>query len=330
MRKQIQKNLVLNSYGAFNSAIEIHNKPNFQYRYETVVILLLNAWELILKAFVRKYSKKTIFNKDGTTISLDRCLVLFENYINENGIRSKFIATKNNIVLLEAYRNNCIHYYNEKFLDPVLFSLISKNIIDFNSFNVEFFKCEPIVMTNLFISPIGFKLPFNPIDFLNKNYIGKNQNSAGSEFLNKVVKTICSLEEEKTDDSIVIGFDLYLNSIKKVENSDLVVAIDNQSGKTVGVKKVYNLSDDKETVKVNVTDEEWFSIYKYGYKDLVRILRKKRKKFIQNFEFNNSIKELKKDTNYSGVRKLDPYNPKTVKSYRYTEKTLQLLMDKYK
>lgn len=32
------------------SAIEVYNKPSFSYREETFVILMLNAWELMMKA----------------------------------------------------------------------------------------------------------------------------------------------------------------------------------------------------------------------------------------------------------------------------------------
>lgn len=46
MKRQILFNLKKNAYSAFSSAIEIHNKPNIDYRYETVTILLLNAWSL--------------------------------------------------------------------------------------------------------------------------------------------------------------------------------------------------------------------------------------------------------------------------------------------
>lgn len=57
-RNLILYNLKKNSYSAFSAAIEIHNKPNIDYRYETVTILLLNAWELILKAFVKNIHEK--------------------------------------------------------------------------------------------------------------------------------------------------------------------------------------------------------------------------------------------------------------------------------
>lgn len=34
------------------SAIEFHNKPRISYRYQNVVILIINARELLLKAYI--------------------------------------------------------------------------------------------------------------------------------------------------------------------------------------------------------------------------------------------------------------------------------------
>ena len=46
-RKMVLINLLRNSIEAYFAAIEIHNKPNMYYRYETVSLLLINAWELL-------------------------------------------------------------------------------------------------------------------------------------------------------------------------------------------------------------------------------------------------------------------------------------------
>ena len=56
-KKMIQYNLLKNSIAAYFAMIEIHNKPNISYRYETVTLLIVNAWELALKSFMRKYIK---------------------------------------------------------------------------------------------------------------------------------------------------------------------------------------------------------------------------------------------------------------------------------
>ena len=46
------RHLLRNSKCALLAAIEIYNKPRIQYRDECFVILLLNAWELLLKAII--------------------------------------------------------------------------------------------------------------------------------------------------------------------------------------------------------------------------------------------------------------------------------------
>jgi hypothetical protein len=113
-KKMIQHNLLKNSISAYFAAIEHHNKPNFNYRYETVTLLLINAWELLLKAFVRKYVKnRSIFESESHTISLEKAMTYAEEYINSQIERHAFVATKENIRLLEQYRNHVTHFYNE-------------------------------------------------------------------------------------------------------------------------------------------------------------------------------------------------------------------------
>jgi hypothetical protein len=40
------------SVDAALAAIEIYNKPDFRHREETFAILMTNAWELLLKAWI--------------------------------------------------------------------------------------------------------------------------------------------------------------------------------------------------------------------------------------------------------------------------------------
>ncbi|KXS37104.1 MAG: hypothetical protein AWU58_2136 [Methanohalophilus sp. T328-1] len=50
-----------NSKSAMLACIEIYNKPSFQYRNETFIILLLNSWELLFKAILRLSEKYITF-----------------------------------------------------------------------------------------------------------------------------------------------------------------------------------------------------------------------------------------------------------------------------
>jgi hypothetical protein len=54
MKNSKHKLFVGKSVGAALSAIEIYNKPDFKYREETFAILMINAWELLLKAKIIK------------------------------------------------------------------------------------------------------------------------------------------------------------------------------------------------------------------------------------------------------------------------------------
>lgn len=100
-RKMVQVNLIKNSTAAYFGAVEIHNKPNISYRYETTTLLLINAWELILKAYVRKHiKKKSIYTRDRRTISIDKAMDYVEEHINASESNA-FSAVKQNLLLLE-------------------------------------------------------------------------------------------------------------------------------------------------------------------------------------------------------------------------------------
>jgi hypothetical protein len=54
MRPPRHSFLVEKAIHAASAAIEIYNKPGFRYREESFAILMLNAWELLLKARIVK------------------------------------------------------------------------------------------------------------------------------------------------------------------------------------------------------------------------------------------------------------------------------------
>ena len=157
-RKMIQRNLINNAVQSYFSAIEIHNKPKIEYRYETTSILIINAWELILKAFVRKYIKgKSIFKPkarntteiEQDTLPLKVIISYCLEYLNAIDSNNFFKATAENILKIEEYRDNTIHFYNEK-IEPIIFSLIAKSSYDFIKFLKEYFNKDIIEDERMF------------------------------------------------------------------------------------------------------------------------------------------------------------------------------------
>lgn len=329
-RKMVQSNLLKNSIAAYFATIEIHNKPNFSYRYETTTLLIMNAWELLLKAFIRKYIKtRSIFTKDGHTISIDKAIECTEEYINKIDPKS-FCAIKENLLLVEEYRNNIVHYYNEQ-LEPYIFMLIAKAALNYVEFLKKYFARDILAEDGLFILPLGFKLPFKPEDFLTKkatNYVSSPESKA---FINSMVKIIEDLDKQGIDDTIVVGFDIYLENVKKLKNGDLLVAITSKDEADATYSKItkVQLSNDKNAQKINLSDDEIINIYPLTYKDICQRCRTEIVEFKQNQEFNHIMSQLKEDTTLAYKRKHHPQSKKSAETILYSEKIIDQIKKRY-
>lgn len=327
----IQSNLIKNSIAAYFGAIEIHNKPNITYRYETVTLLLMNAWELALKSFIRKYIKdKDIFENYSHTISFDKALCYVDSYLNTSNPKS-FTAIRKNLEEIEKYRNQLVHYYVDK-LEPYLFMLISRAALNYVDFVKKYFNKDIMNIDGLFILPLGFKLPFRPEDFLSKKSIEYASTKESKEFIRSILKTITDLKNEGIEDSIVVGFDIYLESVKKSTNSDIIAAITKIENADATFTKVTNfkLSIDPSAQVFNMSDEEFRKIWKYSYKEIIEKCRKDIPNFKQDKKFFSVKKMIEEDINYAYRRKLDSKNPKSASKVFYTEIALIRIKEELK
>ena len=330
MRRQIFYNLKKNAYSAFISAIEIHNKPIIKYRYETVTILLLNAWELLLKAFIRKYTNKSIFKGENHTISIDESINIVKKYLTDKKLDKKYIAYFENIESLEEYRNSNIHFYNEKGIDGVMFSLIAKNTLDFNQFSIDFFKDDPIGKSNLSILPIGFKLPFNPQQYLSMKNPAYESNKEIKKFIDNILIKIRKLNDDNIEESLVIGFDVYLSSVKKINNSDLIVAIDQENASlNIKVSKKVEFSNVKGAARVLISDDDILKNYPLSYNDVWRKCKKKNLNFKRNNQFEKIMKSIRKNKEYCFERKHYPGREKSGVTRMYSEKIIDYILKNY-
>lgn len=325
----VQANLIKNSIAAYYAAIEIHNKPNISYRYETVTLLMMNAWELALKAFVRKYIKeKSIYTRDGHTISADKALGDVNEFINAQ-TKGKYLAVKCNIEQIEAYRNNVTHFYCDD-LEPYIFMLVAKSALNYVEFMKEYFSKDIMVEDGLFIMPLGFKLPFKPEDFLSKNVAKYASSSEAQDFINNIVDVIKKLDSEGIDDSIVLGFDLYFENVKKVNNKSIIAAISSKEESDVVVAKTtdYRFSKDSKNI-VNMNDEEFRSIWKYSHAELLSWCKSNIDLFKQDKVFNAAKRAVWNNEEYVYERKLDSTNPKSTSMKFYTQEGLEAIKSYY-
>lgn len=171
MPRALYLNLLDKSIDSAVAAIEIYNKPAFNYREESFAILMINSWELLLKAkilldnngkirsiYVMKHRKNKDDSKsklkypepntsgNPTTIGLQKAIDIC--------IRDERLEA--NLASLIEIRDNAIHFMNSRVgfasavRDVGTASLKSYTIVCDEWFN------KKIDNHNLYLMPIGF------------------------------------------------------------------------------------------------------------------------------------------------------------------------------
>ncbi|HHX68577.1 MAG TPA: DUF3644 domain-containing protein [Gallicola sp.] len=318
--------LIENSVSAYYAAIEIHNKPMISYRYETTTLLLLNSWELALKAFLIKFTDKSIFTKKNKTISFRNVLKSVGDFL----CSKNFVAVKENLKKTWEYRNEIAHYYSRD-IEAVVFMLTAKCALNYANFIKKHFAKEIFLEENLYILPLGFKLPFNPAEFLSPKTISSIDMLPAKNFIEEIVSTTHALDDKGVEDSIVLGFDICFKSIKNINNCDLIAAIttldkaDIAFAKEVKVK----LTDDVGAAKVKLTEKNMIEMFPLEYKEVCNLCRQEIPGFKQNAKFNAIMRELKKNSEFCYSRKLNPRSKKSVTKTFYSESIIYELKKLY-
>ena len=328
--KMIQANLLKNSTAAYFAAVEIHNKPNILYRYETVTLLMMNAWELALKAYIRKHIKgKSIFEDNGHTIQFKTALAYVAEHVNAQQPKS-FMAIKENLESIEEYRNNIVHFYNEQ-LEPYIFMLVAKAAVNYVDFLKKYFTRDIMSEEGLFILPLGFKLPFRPEDFLSKKAATKLDSPKAKEFMELIIQKTKTLQEFGVEESIVVGFNIYLESLKTATNSDLLAAITSADKADTTITQVRHVQivDDKGAAKVQLSDDAIMAQYPLSHQELVAKCREVIPEFKANPHFYSILGPLRQNTNLAFGRTNNPKSKKITKTYFYREPIVEEIKKKW-
>lgn len=317
--KSVTKQLLDASVAALFAGIEIHNKPHISYRYPSCVILIINAWELALKAFVYKHiEKKKIYEgTKGYTISFTKAADIVRIHLNTIKANS-FEAVFNNLMLLNEYRCKDVHFVGQK-LDALMFMLISKAVLNYDNFIKTHFNKDVTKDDNLIILPIGLKLPLNPIEYLKQEY-----KLAQDDFVSHVIQNIKELNAANIQESIVVGFDIFTASVKKATNADIVAAIDSEA--TIKITKNVRVTNDPNAPAMRIEPD----LPPLTYADLQKRLKKCNPEIKFGKNFNNIIRELKKNPALCRERLLNPKKKDGTKTWFYTEEAVDFVLEKYK
>lgn len=131
--------------------------------------------------------------------------------------------------------------------------------------------------------------------------------------------------------TIVVGFDIYLENVKRMKNSDLLVAITSIDAADANFAKInrIQLSDDPNAQKVNLSDDEIVKIYPYTYREICERCRAEIPNFKQGKKFNSIMLSLKGNNAFAYTRKLNPQKAKSTKTVLYSPKIIDEIKHQY-
>lgn len=217
-----------NAKSAIMAAIEIYNKPLFPYRDECAVILLLNAWELILKALLSKNGKSIYYQKKRNLPY--RTLSWHDAFINSQGLFPSEIhplAVQKNLELLGIFRDNAVHFYSAKGFGVVVYALAQTTIKNFRDLLEESFGIRLEDEINWQLLPLGIRPPIDIVSYISgRSQQNEIQSNAVKQFLSELKDAAEEVQKAKEDTGrLLTVFNVKLESVKKIGDADVVVGV---------------------------------------------------------------------------------------------------------
>ncbi len=229
------RKLLGNSRAAMLAAVEVYNKPLFEYRDECAVILLMNSWELILKSILSKnrqsiyYPKKR--NQDYRTLSWRDALFRAESFFP----KELYLPISFNLDLLSSYRDNAIHFYNASGFGIVLHALAQTAILNYRDVLEKSFGLDLASAMNWQIMPIGVSPPIDVISYLTRHPNSK-MTGVVRQFRTELIESLDRLEATGLDTGrLVTNFKVELESVKKARGrADATIFVGREDDQSAG------------------------------------------------------------------------------------------------
>lgn len=307
-------NVLLNkAVSASVTAIEVYNKPDFKFREESFSILMVNAWELLLKARILQLSndnKDSIYVKSKGEVVLSNSgnpktitITKAASVLQSNGEINTIIA--DNINLLILIRDECVHFVNEdNELSVKVQTLGTASLKNFMTLAMQWFDYN-FNQFNFYLMPVSFYHMTDMCSFsVDNNY---------RENIFQYLNSIEHAHDNDDDDNFSISLKLETKLVKTTSAEAMQI----------------RLTDDPNAPELQINEEDALKNFPYTYNGLCEIFRKRYSDFKQNKEFNNIMRNLKtQGEKFCKQRKLDPNNPKSIYKTFYSSRIVEEL-DKY-
>ena len=312
------------------SAIEVYNKPSFRYREETFAILMLNSWEVLLKARILKENSNRL-----------RSIEIWEYTPNRSGLTGKKLKQKRNrsgnamtiglsaaiatvqqfskdkvdqyavenIWLLTEIRDNAIHFRNAGMgLRRRVQEVGSAALRNF-AYAVETWFNRDLGAYDFALMPFAFESPTGIIQTVFPD------DAKGA--VSKLQKLLADTQRAFPFDPskpFNVGVQIDLHFVRKAITNAVAVRV---------------APSDPGALPVMITEEDARKTYPWTYEGLRQQLRKRYSDFKENGKFHKIRKPLETEVRYCHLRQLDPKNPKSAKQRFYNPNIVAIFDQHY-
>lgn len=222
------RRLLGNAKAALIASIELYNKPTFSYRDECCVILLINAWELFLKAILSRNNQSVFYakkrNQPYRTLSWQDAFGRTKPYFPPE---LSTLAIQRNLELLGTYRDNAVHFYNAPGFGVVVYALAQTSVKNFRDMLESIFAQRLENEINWHLLPLGIEPPMDVIEYIAGSAGSHKTNSAVKQFLTELAAATDEVKNVGGDTGqLMTIFSVKLESVKKIGDADVLVGVD--------------------------------------------------------------------------------------------------------
>lgn len=325
--KQRSKVFLEKAVAACISAIELYNKPDFKYREETFCLLMVNAWELLLKGKLvldagnkldplwiletkkkkdgsasKKNEKKTTRSGLPMTIELSKAAQML---VDKGNLKT---VVRDNIYALTALRDTCTHFViSDPDISIQVRDLGTASLKNFIKLGQEWFSYD-FSVHNFFLMPLAFHHDFAAVNVLTT----EKRQDAKAKLMNYITQLV-SAHPYKEGNGYNLMLQLDVQFLRSKAEADLTVATG---------------SPTTASINLVMTEEQFKNKYPMTYNQLKQRLRNKIPSIKFNRNFNANCKNLVENKHYY-TRRLDPQNPKSAKTKFYNESCITYFEEIY-
>lgn len=306
--------LLENAIHAAVAAIEIYNKPSFAYREETFSLLMVNAWELLLKAKWIQENGENVeslytlddagqpkLNRSNNPITHSFGYLLAK--LSEDKKFGIDAAVCANLEGLIEIRDNSVHFVNKNLaLGQAVLEVGMAAVQNFVQLSREWFDAD-LSRYNFYLMPLSFYHGFEIAASASLSPL-----NAQAEAL---VAYLRQLEAKVPDAEVGPGRYVACRIETKLCRAKDAASIE------------VRYTDNPKAPAILIKEDDILRIFPWNYRTLTEQLKGRYSNFVENRNYHKTRKQIEGNKKLSVVRLLYPGNPKSIRTRYYSPNIVQ-------